>query len=495
MHFHFFFLWFGTLVTLNRAAPNALSNRDITFEVCAPTRSVNLVNVAPIGISFEFFTFPDYIREVPSTSECMKNLADALGSPIPSRIGGTTADFGQYDAELCDAIDYELTEDDEEVPKQLTFGPEYIRLASTLPGSVILGLNRKSNNLNNTLEAAKEAINTMDNLHAIEVGNEPEYWGKSAPIAEDKPWTFEENVASELKWQEAISTSLGRKDIVQAGNYLGHFRISELAKHEGNSTGFIKSFGIHSYPQNTCGKSKTNLTILMAHRSIVEYMNRFKPDIEEAAKLNKPAYFSETNSVACGGGPVSPSFGAALWTLDYIIQSLLAGIKHLYFHHGTLGESRYSFWGRFDLGSPYYGVYFAAMALRGIDGISMLDDGLGLDAAYLLTSKSEPVRILLYNSRYRSAIESRQPHSKVKMTIDLANTKIANHHTAQIFRLQASSSEARVDRGQSPTISGIQFENGTCQKKEGITEPEYVNVVDGKLQVLVEDSEAVLIQL
>lgn len=53
------------------------------------------------------------------------------------------------------------------------------------------------------------------------------------------------------------------------------------------------------------------------------------------------AWFRESK-VACGGAAkVSPTFGAALWTMDYIIQSLLLGVQRLYFHHGTLGNSQF----------------------------------------------------------------------------------------------------------------------------------------------------------
>ena len=40
----------------------------------------------------------------------------------------------------------------------------------------------------------------------------------------------------------------------------------------------------------------------------------------------------------CGGGGISPTYGAALWIVDYVLQSALIGVDRLYFHHGTIGN-------------------------------------------------------------------------------------------------------------------------------------------------------------
>ncbi|EGF98481.1 family 79 glycoside hydrolase, partial [Melampsora larici-populina 98AG31] len=438
----------------------------------------------------EFFAFPDYMTNVPNTAGCIQNLAEAIGTQIPVRIGGTTGDYGTYDPNLKEAIHYTLSAADKGVPKTLTYGPEFIRLASTLPGPVTLGLNRKANNLSNSLLAAKEAVKQIKNIHAIEPGNEPNYWSKSTPIAEEKPWNFAAELASQLKWQKEISTAVGRNSIIQAGNYLGGFRIADLAKAEHASAVYVKSFGIHSYPQYACG-GKPNLHSLMSHSSIVSYVNRFNPEIQAAIDLKKDAYFSETNSVACGGAGISPTFGAALWTLDYIIQALLSGISSLYFHHGTLGNSQYSFWGRYAIGAPYYGAYFAALALRGIDGIFQLDDGTSPYGAYLLTQKSKPIRILLYNSRYRPE----GSNSRVTINVDLSGFNLSSA-SFPVLRLQASSAESRSDRGdQTPNIGGLQFSAKNCAKIQAPRTTEIVLLQENTFRIAVMDSEAVIVQL
>lgn len=63
--------------------------------------------------------------------------------------------------------------DPADAPSTLTFGPSYISLAATYGGSVTLGLNRRLNNLPNTVSAAALAYDQIGNLNAIELGNEP----------------------------------------------------------------------------------------------------------------------------------------------------------------------------------------------------------------------------------------------------------------------------------------------------------------------------------
>lgn len=41
-----------------------------------------------------------------------------------------------------------------------------------------------------------------------------------------------------------------------------------------------------------------------------------------------------------GGGGISPTFGAALWILDYVMQTVLMGTNALYFHQGTVGNCK-----------------------------------------------------------------------------------------------------------------------------------------------------------
>jgi len=128
---------------------------------------------APVGVSLEFFTMPSYLTNVTATMRCLENWKDLTGIWPPIRIGGTTQDRAQYDASTSAYVVYSVARA-ADAPMTLTFGPKFMTLAGTYPGSVVLGLNRAKNNIQNTIAAAKVAVAEIKNLLAIELGNEPE---------------------------------------------------------------------------------------------------------------------------------------------------------------------------------------------------------------------------------------------------------------------------------------------------------------------------------
>lgn len=128
---------------------------------------------APVGISFEFFAFPSYFTNVTATNRCLSNWKDLTGTWPPIRIGGTTQDRASFDASTSAYVVYSVAKP-ADAPMTLTFGPKFMTLAGTYPGSVVVGLNRGKNNIDNTIAAAKVAVSEVKNLLAIELGNEPE---------------------------------------------------------------------------------------------------------------------------------------------------------------------------------------------------------------------------------------------------------------------------------------------------------------------------------
>lgn len=82
-------------------------------------------------------------------------------------------DRATYDPTSSSAVNYYVA-DPADAPANLTYGPSFFDLASKLNGPTTIGLNRRLNNINNTIAAAEQAVKTMDNLYAIELGNEPD---------------------------------------------------------------------------------------------------------------------------------------------------------------------------------------------------------------------------------------------------------------------------------------------------------------------------------
>ncbi|KAL2788516.1 hypothetical protein BJX66DRAFT_352655 [Aspergillus keveii] len=459
---------------------HAASTLAVTFNVPAspPANASKQLSAAPVGVSLEFFTFPEYITDVPATTTCLENLKDLTGVWPPMRIGGTTQDRATYDASSPDAVTYTVADPDD-APSTLTYGPSFISLAADYSGSVVLGLNRRLNDIANTISAAELAVEQMSNLKAIELGNEPNFFSSSDPIANGASWTAAADYASQVSWQDAVCGNLSVTELISAGVYFGTspMSIQGLGEVEGDANEYVAEYCSHNYPQSS---STANLAALMGHSDIAAQIEGFAAEVEAAEALGKPHVFGETNSATQGGGGISPTFGAALWIVDYVMQTVLMGTEALYFHQGTIGNCQYCWWGRYTTGAPYYGAYFATLALANADQIAPLDDQTTSIAAYAIYKDGEPVRALLYNSEYYTS--GTRPSESYTLT-GLSSGSV----TAK--RLTAAYSTSRVDRGESPTIAGQTFGNGDCAI-EGTAAIETVEVVDGQATFTVAASEA-----
>lgn len=367
------------------------------------------------------------------------------------------------------------------------------------------GLNRGKDDISNTIAAAKVARDRVTNLLAIELGNEPEckcliicarqnltstdYTSDGQPIAtKSSSWTPATDAASQNNWDILVGSAISNsssKAIIQAGNSNDSppkWGAAELIATE-NSTvkSYVKTYAHHNYPGGT-------LTSLMSHSSIVSNMAKFVPEVAAATNVGKEYVLGETNSVSGGGAAaVSPLFGAALWTMDYVLHAAVLDIKRTYFHHGTVGNCQYCFWGRYTMGAPYYGAYAATAAMAGGKYIQQLDDGKSNYAGYVIfDKKKKPLKALVYNSNFYNGSGTRGG-----VTFVLAGLALEKL-TAK--RLTAPSANSRVDQGGNPSFGGQAFVNGTCMIS-GLEDFEEVDIVNGTATFVVAASEALMVFL
>ncbi|WPG99103.1 Hypothetical protein R9X50_00191200 [Acrodontium crateriforme] len=451
-----------------------------------PSNASPQLEFAPIGVSLEFFAFPEYMYNVPSTKQCLQNLKDVSGTWPPMRVGGTTQDRATYDASSTAPVTYSVSDPDD-APDSLNFGPSFISLAGQYSGRVVLGLNRRLNNQANTIEAAQTALSKMNNLDAIELGNEPNFYTGSDPIAGGS-WNAAKDYASQVSWQNAVGNAIGATNIFSAGVYFGtgSFNNAGLANDEGSDSEFVADFCSHNYPQSG---STADLASLMSHSGISSQISQFRSQVTAASSLRKSFIMGETNSATQGGGGISPTFGSALWVMDYSIQLLLMGTKSIYFHQGTIGNCQYCWWGRYSMGAPYYGAYFATLALASADHVAMLDDASSAYATYIMYKSGQPIRALLYNSDYYTS-GSRSSHD---FTLDNLNSLKGKTISAKL--LTAPSATSRQDQGQNPSVAGQTFQNGTCNLQGSVNlQTGYVSS-DGSVTFSVGASQALLVDL
>jgi hypothetical protein len=135
----------------------------------------------------------------------------------------------------------------------------------------------------------------MQNLRAIELGNEPEYYaGANQAIAVAAgSWTPVVDAKSQNNWIAAVGQSLGSPAIIQAGNSNTDpptWGAAELIPNlNSTSRSYVHDYSHHNYPGGT-------VTSLMSHSGIVNNMKKFKADVAAAVAVGKEYVLGETNS-------------------------------------------------------------------------------------------------------------------------------------------------------------------------------------------------------
>ncbi|KAK3313124.1 hypothetical protein B0H66DRAFT_569615 [Apodospora peruviana] len=479
----------GGLLALCLAAAQSVAAA-VTFDVPSKVGTVGYkyapLDPAPVGISFEFFAFPSYFTNVTSTSQCLANWKALTGVWPPIRIGGTTQDRASYDASTSAYVVYTV-KTAADAPSALTFGPKFMTLAGTYPGTVVVGLNRGKNNIENTIAAAKVAVSEVKNLLAIELGNEPEYYTKDGQPIASGTWNPSVDAASQNNWNIRVGSAVGKKNIIQAGNWndaAPKWGAAQLiASGNGTAREYVRHYAHHNYPGGT-------IQSLMTHPTTVKNVrNQFEADVAAVkAQTGKEYVLGETNSVSGGGAAgVSPTFGAALWTMDYSLRAAYHNVSRIYFHHGTVGNCQYCFFGRYSMGAPYYGAYAAVALMAGGSHITALDSGTTNYAAYVVfDSQGAPLRALLYNSDYLSGGGTRSSQSFTLTGLTAATVKAK--------RLTAASAGSRVDQGSSPSFGGQTFVDGTCVA-DGTETYETTAVSGGQATFSLKATEALVVYL
>ncbi|KAI0069506.1 hypothetical protein K474DRAFT_1108648 [Panus rudis PR-1116 ss-1] len=454
----------------------------------SPPSSAKPVDPSLLSVSFEFFTFPAYLQ-MQTTTNCLANIASLRGAQPAVRIGGTTQDRATYNPNLSSPINYTVS-NPADAPTTLTYGPSFFTLAGQLKGDVTIGLNRRLNQQSVTVQAAVRGKQSIPNLFAFELGNEPEFYASDSPIiaANGNQWNQDVDAASEKSWFQTFSSSVG--NVFQGAVYLSWNAGGLLTRIGSDGARFLKSISRHSYPQSACGGASTNLPNLMSHSGIVSYTRQYQSEASQTHNLGLRYFLGETNSATCGGGGISPTFGAALWIVDYVLQGALNGVDRLYFHQGTIGNCAYCFWGTSSIFTPYYGVAFVSEFL-GADGakVAMLDDGtsaIGIYAVY--SSSNAPLRVLVINSNYYSGSGTRSSTS-----VSLTGLTTSSG-TKQAKRLTAPNATSRSDQGAAVTIGGSTSFSANCARS-GTQNTESVAVSGNALTVSVKASEALMVFL
>ncbi|WYZ44369.1 hypothetical protein EsH8_VII_000805 [Colletotrichum jinshuiense] len=524
--------WSRTLVT---AAALALPASGLN--VVPRSGDASAVFDAFVSYSLEFAFFPDFAGNNSSPNKFSDNLLANLGGlqgvRPHVRVGGNTQDYALYDSSLPYAVNgtYDFSRS-KDYPTTIHIGPSFFESYSTFADTKFthgfnlgLGANRSEGweTLLATVPLACKAIG-KENLDVWEYGNEPDLFSTSAqgPV---RPPSWSESIYVEqwLNGTRKIASILADAcpdfppPVFAAPSNAGTAnRLRAPAQWAAglNTDGNVAIFSTHNYISGAESPGVTLQGTLMNHTRTVQSV---QAHVNEYANITgrfdnvPPHVLGEHNSLFNQGKPgLSNSFGAALWGIDFNLYAASAGIKRVYMHMGT--DYRYASWQPVNtettaIGTkaPYYGnVAIAAFINPGSTSgpVSVAHVPLTGDneksSAYAAFQGDLLVRLIIidltaYNSTLGGTGTSPDPDAPARPSTQYAFAVPWEDGRVSIRRLHANGSDA---------ISGItwdgwsynyELDEGKPVKLNNVTIGESVEIKDGKVQVEVAASEAVVL--
>ncbi|KAI1328993.1 glycoside hydrolase family 79 protein [Xylariaceae sp. FL0255] len=307
----------------------------------------------------------------------------------------------------------------------------------------------------------------------------------------------------------------------------------------------IKYASTHNYISGATSPGVTLQGTLMNHTrtvsSIAAHVSEFANiTASGSAPPSLVQIFGETNSLYNEGAPgLSNSFGAALWGIDFALYSASVGIGRVHFHQGT--NYRYQSWQPIETDiepkgtkAPYYGNVATAAFLGNLKIAPVRIASVEVTAANTDTNTASGAKTGIVASAAGSNVTSEPISAELDvvysayvndtlarlMVINLRAYNYTLNGTGDLTQLNpvprpeqtytfgvelANGTEIGVRRlyaNGSDAISGIAWDgvsynyelaNGLPVRLHNITTGETAKVKNGEVQVLVPDSQAVVL--
>ncbi|KAI0169032.1 hypothetical protein GGR52DRAFT_553455 [Hypoxylon sp. FL1284] len=346
-----------------------------------------------VGYSIEPVWVSDY-----ASTPLARNLLGAIGNITgrlpPIRVGGNTADQTYLHSSLPTGND-SVAVPDPAGAQQFNVTPAWYEAwaAYFLPGTdfvYTLNLRDDAAAWDNAVAEA-EAVHAAlgDKLVLLELGNEIDHfinkgwrepgWDVEAYVAQFRNLTgritgseWYKAAASPPKFQAGVFGDPPR--VPDQQDEVDDFSIENLTHVlRPEDRDVIGSYSTHLYPQSTCDPERwlrMRLDLLSNHTVVWLNISQYAPQVAAADAAGASLVMGETNSVSCSGkSGISDTFGAALWTADYVLAGAALGIRKTYFHLGA--QSEYSAFTprpyalknetlRSGIRANWYGHYFVA---------------------------------------------------------------------------------------------------------------------------------------
>ena len=301
-------------------------------------------------------------------------------------------------------------------------------LARAVGWPVDLGVNLAANNpaaAADEVRTARRAMGPM--LRSVQIGNEPDIF----PAMQLKPYDPQIYLDQAHAYRDAIDaaapdTRYGGPDAAMAagvspiGDAYSGYAQSWRAAYVDAFAGQGDYLNQHYYPLlRTPGANTAAMVDQLNSPSTAATDRRFIDGIvREAEAAGMEPHLSETNSVAGNGQPgVSNTFGAALWTLDYLLTAANSGIAGVNMHQQPQDCGSYA-WvclpdGSGDLHAqpPFYaGLLFSQLRGGTFLPAEVSDPGSGV-SAHALRMPDGHIKVVVDDY-------GREPHRPVSVKIE-----------------------------------------------------------------------------
>jgi Glycosyl hydrolase family 79 C-terminal beta domain len=420
-----------------------------------------------LGLSIEFPAVRDYTgsnphRVNPVLLQLIRNLSPGQAPVL--RIGGDSTDMSWVPAPGVKAPPYRTY--------RLTPGWLWTTaaLARDLGAHMILGINLAANQVALARAEAQAYVRTMgrNRISALEIGNEPNLYGKiaSLKVATDRVRRARPRSYDYAGFSREFAAMAGVLPAIPlAGPALAVGPTYDPGTWIGSVPGLLRSLPqlrtltIHRYPLRNCNVPPSSpqyptVPHLLSSYATTTLAASLRSWVTIAHSAHRPLRVDELNSAACRGkAGVSDTFASSLWVTDALFTLARAGVDGVNMH--TLPGSAYELFHFTHAGTGwsayvrpvYYGLQLFAQAAPA--GARLLTTsgpmaGTGLSVWATRTADGVERVVLINESPTRSRTVSLQmPAGAVP--------------TAQVIRLQA----ARVDARTGVTWGGRSYGSAT----------------------------------